>query len=77
LLVRQTLRPVLIGVILGLVLSALVSRAIALSLFGVNPLDPFVYGVTTLALSLAAGAASCLPAFRATRPTTVVALRAE
>jgi ABC-type antimicrobial peptide transport system permease subunit len=76
-LLRQALRPALIGIVLGLVLSALVSRAITLMLFGVDPLDPLTYGLTTLALLAAAAAASCVPALRATRVNGVVALRAE
>lgn len=76
-LLRQALRPALIGVVVGLVLSALVSRAIAIMLFGVDPLDPLTYGLTALALCLAAVSASCVPALRATRANTVAALRAE
>ncbi len=74
-LLRQALRPALVGLALGLVLSALMSRAIALVLFGVNPLDPLTYALTTLALCLAAATASCVPALRATRANSVVALR--
>jgi ABC-type lipoprotein release transport system permease subunit len=76
-LLRQSLRPALIGVALGVVFSALVSRAAALVLFGVNPLDPFTYILTTIALCFAAGAASSIPALKATRADSVVALRAE
>jgi len=76
-LLRQSLRPALIGVGLGLVFSALVSRAATLVLFGVNPLDPVTYVLTTSALCLAAGAASCIPVLKATRADSVVALRAE
>ena len=63
----------------GLVLlsSALIRRAITVALFGVNPLDPVIYGLTSLALFLAAAVASCVPALRATRTNAVVALRSE
>ena len=77
LLLRQALRPALAGLVLGLVSSALVSRAITVALFGVNPLDPLIYGLTSLALFLAAAVASCVPALRATRTNAVVALRSE
>jgi len=77
LLLRQALRPALAGLVLGLVSSALVSRAITVALFGVNPLDPLIYGLTALALFLAAAVASCVPALRATRTNAVVALRSE
>jgi putative ABC transport system permease protein len=74
---RQALSPALIGIAIGVVLSALASRITALVLFGVNPLDPMIYGLACVALWLAAAAASCLPALRATRGSSVVALRAE
>jgi putative ABC transport system permease protein len=76
-LLGQALRPALIGVVVGLVLSGLVSRAIAIMLFGVDPLDPLTFGGTAMALCIAAVAASCVPALRATRANTVAALRAE
>ncbi len=76
-LLRQALRPALLGIVVGLVFSAIISRAIALVLFGVNPLDPLTYALTTLALGVAAATASCVPALRATRANSVVALRAE
>ncbi len=76
-LLGQSIRPALIGIGLGLVFSALVSRATSLILFGVNPLDPFTYVLTTTALCFAAAAASCIPALKATRADSVVALRAE
>ena len=49
----------------------------ALVLFGVNPLDPVTYILTTIGLCFAAGAASCIPALKATRADSVVALRSE
>ena len=77
LILRQALRPALVGLAIGLVLSALLGRAITLMLFGVDPHDPLTYAVTTFALCLAAAVASCIPAIRATRTNSVAALRAE
>jgi hypothetical protein len=54
-----------------------VSRAAALVLFGVNPLDPLTYVLTTIGLCFATGAASCIPALKATGADSVVALRSE
>lgn len=76
-LLRQSLRPAVIGIAFGLIVSGLVSRAAALVLFGVNPLDPLTYILTPTVLCLAAAAASCIPALKATRADSVVALRAE
>jgi putative ABC transport system permease protein len=66
-----------VGIAVGLVLSALTGRAIALMLFGVDPLDPLTYIVTTIALCFAATTASFVPALRATRVDSVAALKAE
>ena len=68
-LLRQSLRPALIGVALGVMFSALVSRAAALVLFGVNPLDPFTYILTTIALCFAAGTASASRSSKPRAPT--------
>jgi hypothetical protein len=77
LLWRQSLRPALIGLALRLVLSALLSRAVALMLFGVNPLDPLTNALTTIALCFAAATAGCVPAIRAARASSVAALKAD
>ena len=76
-LLRQALRPAFVGVGIGLVLAALASRAIALLLYGVDPLDPLTYGLTAASLCVAAAAASCFPAIRATRVDAAGALRSE
>ncbi len=76
-LLRQSLRPAGIGIALGLIFSGLVSRAAAPVLFGVNPLDPLTYILTPTVRCLAAAAASCIPALKATRADSVVVLRAE
>jgi predicted permease len=77
LLSRQALSPALIGIAIGIVLSALVSPATAAVLYGIDPLDPMLYGLAVIGLCLTAAAASCIPAVRATRGSTAVALRAE
>jgi putative ABC transport system permease protein len=77
LLLVQALRPAFAGLAVGLILSALLSRTITLMLYGVNPLDPLTYTLTTIALCVAAATASCVPAIRATRASSVAALKAE
>jgi predicted permease len=76
-LLRQALRPAFVGVAVGLALAALVSRAIEVMLFGVNPLDPLTYTLSAAVMCTAVAAASCLPAIRATRVDPAAALRAE
>jgi len=76
-LLAQTLRPAFVGVAVGLVLSTLASRAIAVTLYLVEPLNPLFYGFAAVVLCAATAAASCFPAIRATRVDAASALRAE
>jgi predicted permease len=77
LVVEQGMRPVVIGLVAGLVLAVVAWRAAAGLLFGVSPLDPasLLGAATVLA---AAGALACyVPARRTARVDPAVALRAE
>ena len=73
----QAMRPVLIGVGVGVVLSAIASRAIAGMLFGVSPHDPVAFLAVSIFLLAVAVLASYPPARRATRVDPIVALRYE
>jgi putative ABC transport system permease protein len=75
LVLRQSLRPVAIGIGLGLCGCAAVSQVLSSLLFGVSPLDPWVYGGVSLFLAGIAMLASYLPARRATRVDPMSALR--
>jgi ABC-type antimicrobial peptide transport system permease subunit len=77
LIVRQGARPAIIGLVIGLVLAAWGSRAIASMLFGVGPRDPVSLASVALLLGVVAVAASWLPARRAARVDPVTALRAD
>ncbi|MEZ4586487.1 MAG: ABC transporter permease [Gemmatimonadales bacterium] len=77
LVVGEGMAVVGVGLGIGLLLAALVSRLFSTFLYGVSPWDPvaFVVGPAVLA---AVGLAACLiPARRATRVDPVVALRTE
>ena len=71
------LRVVALGLVVGLAAAFALGRVIASLLFETSPLDPLVLAVTAVVLSLAALAASFVPAWRATRIDPVVALRAD
>jgi len=66
-----------IGVVLGLVGAALLSRFITTLLFNVRPTDPAVYGAVSFVLIAVALVASYLPARRASRIDPLIALRDE
>lgn len=77
LVLRQGLKQIGVGLALGLLMAAGLSRLIGFLMFGVRPLDPLVFG-SVLLVTLGVGvAASLVPARRATRVDPMVALRSE
>jgi putative ABC transport system permease protein len=64
-----------IGIVLGLVGSAIVARFMQSMLFGVAQHDPVVFAGVTIILFAVAAAACYIPARRATRVDPMVALR--
>jgi len=74
---REGVRPALLGVVLGLGTSWLASRALGSLLYGVEPQDPIVLGLVTGILLVVVAAATLVPARRASRVPPSVALRAE
>jgi ABC-type antimicrobial peptide transport system permease subunit len=71
------LKLVLTGLAAGLVGALALSGVLASQLFGVNPREPLIYAAVTLTL-LTVGVAACfIPAWRATRVSPVIAMRAE
>ena len=76
-MVRQGLTLSLIGVAIGLLLAALLTRAMKSLVFGISAADPLTFAAVS-ALLLVAIVASLLPAYRAMRVTTpAIALRQE
>ena len=74
---RQAMRPVVIGAAIGSVLCAAVSQVLSVLLFGVSPLDPVAFSSVAAFLLLVAAAASYLPTRRALQVDPMVALRQE
>jgi predicted permease len=66
-----------IGLTLGLALAFVVSKAVALVMFDVQPRDPTVFGAIVVTIVLVGISASLVPALRATRVDPMVALRYE
>jgi ABC-type antimicrobial peptide transport system permease subunit len=74
---RDSLILTAIGVIIGVPLASLVSKALASSLYGVKPFDALSYLIAVLGVALVALLASLVPARRAASIDPLTALRAE
>jgi predicted permease len=77
LLMGQFMRVVACGIVVGLGLSWLATRAIATFLFGLSATDATTYGIVILMLAVVALVACWLPARRAAKINPMEALRAE
>jgi len=77
LVLRQGLRLVIIGVAIGLLISAVAARALAATLFGVSTTDPGAFGAVALLMGFVALLACWVPARRATKVDPLIALRCE
>lgn len=65
------------GIVLGAIMAALVTRSLALFLFGVSPFDPVTFVSVSVTLLISGVAATYLPARRATQVDPLEALRYE
>jgi predicted permease len=74
---RESLMPVVAGLLIGLLAATGLGRFIEGLLFEVSPLDPPLLAASVLSLALVAGAACAIPAGRASRIDPVTALRGE
>lgn len=75
--VREGLRPVVVGLVVGLAASFAVNRLLQSQLVAVSPYDPLTMIAAPVALIVVAVAACRIPARRAMRVDPVVALRHE
>ncbi|HLJ44327.1 MAG TPA: FtsX-like permease family protein, partial [Candidatus Binataceae bacterium] len=77
LVLRESMRPVLIGIVVGLAGAACVSRVLVSLLFGLSALDPVTFLGVSVFLSAVGLLAGYIPARRATKVYPMVALRYE
>jgi putative ABC transport system permease protein len=75
--VKQGLRLVSAGMLLGLAAAFLLTRVLASLLFGISATDPVTFIGISLVLLAVAILASYLPALRATKVDPITALRAQ
>src|SRR5947207_751611 len=77
LVVNQGMRPVIIGLVVGIIAAFALGRLIAAQLYQISPYDPFLFGATTIVLAVAALMSCLIPARRATLVDPIQALRTE
>ncbi len=74
---KDTLQLVAIGLAIGILASALTAKLFAKSLFGLSAFDPLTSILAACVITVAAGIAAYLPAWRAARVDPLIALRYE
>jgi putative ABC transport system permease protein len=75
--VKQALKLVSIGMLIGLVAAFLLTRVMATLLYGISATDPITFiGISVVLLTVAI-LASYVPALRATKVDPITALRAQ
>jgi predicted lysophospholipase L1 biosynthesis ABC-type transport system permease subunit len=77
LVLRDAMRLVIVGVVIGVPLSYGAARLLRSQLFGVESFDPVSVGVSLVVLAASAMLAALVPALRAARVAPLVALRQE
>jgi putative ABC transport system permease protein len=77
LVLRQGMRLVAVGLLIGLFGAWALSRVLAGQLYGISARDPLTYAAVATLLGAVAFAATWLPARRATRVDPMVSLRSE
>jgi predicted permease len=77
LVIRQTLRPIAVGIVIGIAAAATASRALESVLFGISPFDPIAFIGAAVFLVSVALAATVLPTREALKVDPVTALRCE
>ena len=77
LVIRQGVAAALLGLVVGLIGAAFMSRIVAGMIFGVPSIDPSTLAAVVLILSVTAFVAALLPALRAARINPAVILRSD
>ena len=75
--VSDGMKPILVGVAVGLAAALALSRLVASLVFGVRPTDPLTFSCVVVILAAVGMLANIFPAYRATRVEPVRTLREE
>lgn len=75
LVLRETLRPIGVGVLLGALAAAASSRVLERGLFGISPFDPVAFGAAAVFMLAVGAMATVLPTRNALKVEPVDALR--
>ena len=75
LILGETLRPVGVGVLAGVVAAGASSQVLESTLFGISPLDPIAFVAAAICLLIVAAAATVLPTRQALKVDPITALR--
>ncbi len=73
----ETLRPIVAGLVGGLVGAVILSRFLTSMIFDLSPTDPATYSITVAAFTLVATVACWVPARMASRADPMIALRGD
>jgi predicted permease len=73
----ENIASIVLGLFIGVGLSAALTRLVSSFLFGISAVDTVAFGAASLILLLVGTAAALIPALRATRVDPVIALRSE
>lgn len=77
LILFDNLATIAIGLVIGVAVSALLTRSISGFLFGISPLDTFTFASSCVVLIVVGSVAALIPALRATRVDPAIALRTD
>jgi putative ABC transport system permease protein len=74
-IVADGARPIVVGIVGGLVVALATSRVVESFLYGISRFDPLTFVIVPIALAVIGLAATYIPAHRASRAAPVDALR--
>jgi ABC-type antimicrobial peptide transport system permease subunit len=77
LVLLNNITTILLGVVIGLLMSIALTRTVRSFLFGVSAMDAVTFISASLVLLVVGTVATLIPALRATRVDPVIALRTE